>query len=154
MRRPIRTRRLSIAGILSLLAFVNVAVVGAKSFWIGEGRGSSSNFDGWFITLRNGCVTCRHLVSSTGSIPLYRLVEHHQGDVSSFPFPEGPHKSVLGFTFYYAHRSPPTPFSKEFCLTVPLWLPLLLLLIAPVRYLVALPANTTAFPVIADAEKK
>jgi hypothetical protein len=44
--------------------------------------------------------------------------------------------------------------STELCFEVPLWFPLFLLLIAPVRWLIARPANVPAFPVITVAKQE
>jgi len=50
---------------------------------------------------------------------------------------------------------PPAPGAARFFdIMIPLWLTLLLVLIGPVRWLIARPANAPAFPVITDTKQK
>ena len=62
--------------------------------------------------------------------------------------------SALRFYLENSDSFPDYPGAlREFQIFIPLWFPLLLLLIAPVRWLIARPQYVPAFPVIADAKQ-
>ncbi|HEX5242368.1 MAG TPA: hypothetical protein VFW23_03820 [Tepidisphaeraceae bacterium] len=148
MRRPTRTRRLSIAAIASLLAFVVAAAAGVRSFWIS---------DTWIfaicqseIALSSGCVTGAR-IKSVGMKGFDR--SKHLSDRVA-PDKHNIARAMWGFRAWRVvlpHRS---GVREEIsAIEAPLWSLLLLLLIAPVRWLIAHPADAPAFPVIADTRR-
>ena len=146
MRRPTRTRRLTIAAMVSLLAFVGVAGVGARSLWI---------VDSWYyshsigVRLEGGRFGCMHESSD-------RVISGIT--FTHFTFRMMPRQVLTVFWKFHIHRAEyavtfpggSLGHTKVFVVWIPLWFPLLLLLIAPVRWLIARPANTPAFPVVTD----
>jgi hypothetical protein len=148
MRRPTRTRRLSIAAMASLLAFVVAAAAGVRSFWIS---------DTWIfancqseIVLSSGSVTGAR-IKSVG-VEGFDRSKHLFGRVA--PDKHKIARAIWGFHAWrivLPHRS---GVREEIsALDAPLWSLLLLLLIAPARWLLARPANASAFPVIARAKQ-
>lgn len=133
MRRAIRTRRLSIAAIVSLLAAVAVGTVEARSFW---------NYDEWHdgkgqeFDLMDGCAWF-----SSDPTPGYRLGHEHG---TSKPDSSTISQGIWGFGI-----SPDMPLDSDMTkFVLPLWPLVLLLLIAPVGWLRAPPPNAPAFPVV------
>lgn len=132
MHRPIRKRRLSIAAIWSFLAFMAVTGAGVRSFWIADvlnGTRSEIGFAGGLVYF------------SRISPPNGFGVRGHKS------FNIDPHGRAIipGFstrTVVYA------PQFKMLSVVAPIWPLLLLLLIAPVRWLIARSENVPAFPVI------
>lgn len=127
MRRATRTRRLSIAAIVSMLLLVVVAQ--AESHWI---EIPSPIGDSGSLKLSDGTVECRLRWNQKPSAdPGPRsLSEHH----------------LLGFTVtkWVAGFGPVILIIK-----VPRWPVFLLLLIIPVLWIIARPPNAPAFPVVA-----
>ncbi len=136
MRRPTRTRRLSIAAIVSLMAFVVVSGASVRSFWI---------YNGWgfgrfrYLDLQRGRVVYERF--SGGS---FETMADHSRFLSN---PATPLDALSTFKFAVLDQ---TLFGgiRVFVIWTPLWPILLLLLIAPLRWLVARPANAPAFPVL------
>lgn len=133
MRRPTRTRRLSIAAIVSLLAVCPYI----RSFWTYGGF----NFRyGREIELDRGCF----LYEQAG-------VKHIWGAYLGNNYLD----SIWGFAIGNQAAIDPVTLGNisVFRIRIPLWPFILLLLIAPVRWLIAQPANAAAFPVIAYAKQ-
>lgn len=82
MRRPARTRRLSLAAILSLLAFMAVTGVGIRSFRIYDAWGSGT----WVIGLENASIKFLRETGYYAIRPMGRL-----GHISSNAAASGPH---------------------------------------------------------------
>jgi len=142
MRRPSRTRRLSIVAIVSLLAFVAVAAAGIRSLWVFDAIGKPNQHGGWAIELADARATFELVLSTGASGPIGR------GHVSARL---RPNSSVVGRAIWgFQAQKTVLPGMKLIQIITPLWLPLLLLLIAPVLWVIARPANAPAFPVIAD----
>jgi hypothetical protein len=145
MRRPTRTRRLLIAAIVSLLAFGAVAVMDVRSFWVAEiwqDRHARS------VALYDGRVTYRHALAKLSVFQSGRwsikasLITHSRHIVAD---------AIWGFQAHTDSFPSPVNSSKVdtfFFAAVPLWFPLLLLLIIPICWLIARPANAPAFPVV------
>jgi hypothetical protein len=135
--------RMSIVAMLSLLAFMVVVAADIRSFRIGDYWGSS-----WrSIALDHGSIIYSQFWGS-GLYHLSGRVQHatgHQtawmGSISAWKFG----------TNYKNYRQ--TDDVQFFAIWIPLWLPLLLMLFAPVRWLIARPANAPAFPVVTDAKQ-
>ena len=147
MRRPTRTRRLSIAAIASLLVFVAAAAAGVRSFWIS---------DTWIfaicqseIVLSDGCITGAR-IKSVGMEGFDR--SKHLSDRVA-PDKRNIARAIWGFRAWHIvlpHRS---GVREEIsALDAPLWSLLLLLLTSPVRWLIARSGNTPAFPVVTDTK--
>lgn len=139
MRWPTRTRRLWIDAVLSFVAFLAVVVAGTRSFWVWDAWGFGN---GTIIGLEGGCVLFTHqkpILQPPLKGPLHGVMEP-----AEFDFPG----SILGFVVAkdLSHNHAGNPI---FGLQVPLWPLLLLLVVIPIRWLIALPANAPAFPVIA-----
>ena len=73
---------------------------------------------------------------------------HLSASAIDFPVP----KNVLGFAVENRVEHHELGSEKVFAVRIPVWFPLLLLLIAPARWLIARPADAPAFPVITDAK--
>ena len=127
MRRPTRTRRLSTAAIVSLLLFGAVTGTEIQSIPIG---------DSGLLKLSDGTMEFRLVWNQKLSADprSSSLSEHH----------------LLGFTVtkWVASFGP-----VHLIIEVPRWPIFLLLLIAPARWLIARPANASAFPVIVDTRR-
>ncbi|HEX5245143.1 MAG TPA: hypothetical protein VFW23_17925 [Tepidisphaeraceae bacterium] len=139
MRRPARTRRLSIAAITSCTFFVMVAAVVVRSFWTAD-----------LLILRPGTT-----VVIDNSVVLFA---HAPPDLiagaSHQSWPTRPYAlnwSILKFshTRHIIHTEG-TGAGAISVYGIPLGPLLLLLLIAPVRWLIARPANVAAFPVVTE----
>jgi len=126
---------------VSLLAAVAVGTVEVRSFW---------NYDAWHggkgqdFVLDEGCASfCSRSAKPT---PFYRRGREHgtmQPDSSSIS------QGIWGFEFRHGISAdmPLDGPTTEFAL--PLWPLVLLLLIAPLSWLCALPPNAPAFPIVA-----
>lgn len=127
MSRLTRTRRLSIAAVVSLLLFGGMTGTESQSIPIG---------DSGLLKLSDGTME-------------FRLVWNQKpsADPGSSSFSE---HDVLGFTVtkWVAGFGP-----VHLIIEVPRWPIFLLLLIIPVRWLIARPPNAAAFPVIADTRR-
>lgn len=155
MRRPTRTGRLSITAILSLLALVAVAGIGVRSFWFQESwtlqPASTGRVAERMIALNRGRVSCEDVSWITATKPSeLRDLGYMSGDLKS-PFPG--HRSILGLS----ETKEVALILKDRTLVilvvdVPLWPLLVLLLIAPLRWLIARPAGGPAFPVVIDSK--
>jgi len=145
MRRPIRTRRLSIAAVLSFVAFVVAATAGVRSFWtmdefdFGQDRA---------IALNGGCLHYARASFKFRQDPIGHLTWRYQVIAYSNNF--------LGFGTWQGVVPYPkgTGTGKVFHVRIPLWPILILLLFAPVRWLAARPVNAPAFPVVTNAKRE
>ena len=148
MRRPTRTRRLSVAAMVSLLAFVVVAGIGARSYWKYDifGKYGSGAWQG--IGIEKGRVVFMRtwgMAITNQSYP----VGYFSGK-ENLGVPPG----VFGFCVS-TESSPPAPYpdAHTFVLAMPVWPLLLLLLLILVCWFIARPANAPAFPVLTDAKR-
>ena len=126
MHRPIRTRRLSIAAIVSMLLLVVVAQVESRWIEIPRPVGDSGS-----LKLSDGAMEFRLGWNRRLSVnPGSNFSEHY----------------LLGFTVtkWVADFGPVILIIK-----VPRWPVFLLLLIIPVLWIIARPPNAPAFPVVA-----
>jgi hypothetical protein len=138
MQRPIRTRRLSVAAIASLVGFVMVASAGVRSFW------TLDELDFGYdraIALNGGCLHYAHSSFAIDRQPIQHRSMKYQ--VLNSP------NVILGFGIW---NQVPFPNAKIFRACTPIWPFLLLLLIAPLRWLVGRPAVTSAFAIITSTE--
>lgn len=137
MRRPTRTRRLSIAAMVSLLAAVAVGTVEVRSFW---------NYDGWHngkgqeLALDEGCACF-----SSSSAPFYRR-GHERGTMQ--PDSSSISEGIWGFELHHGTSADALFDGRTTEFSLPLWPLVLLLLIAPLCWLRAPPPNAPAFPVV------
>lgn len=147
MRRPLLTRRLSIAALVSSAVFVVVAAAAIRSFWIWDRWG----FTGYkrMVVIESGCILYAQDVSNNANgFVRPRSVGHTSGEQRN----KGLQPGVLGFYIHtLSGRNPVWGFERIFFLRVPLWFPLLFLLIAPMRWLLAKRARNLAFPAITNA---
>jgi len=149
MRRPARTRRLSIAAIVSLLTFFVITAAGVRSHHTLD----RWNWRGRRIILISGCVLCAYDPASV-NFPIHESYSAVNAFIPELFVPPG--WSIAGFSkneIEHVALGSGEP-STELCLKIPLWFPLLLLLIAPIRWLIARPANAAAFPVITSAKQE
>lgn len=146
MHRPTRTRRLSLAAMVSLLAFVVLAAVGVRSYWTWDEWDLNWRKYGDVITVNRGSVTFRHFVSIIADTPVFGVTGHASGDVRPEYISYEP-GSIFGLVVRSEHLEAPFNYER-FIIRIPLWFPLLLLLIAPICWLIARPANAPAFPVV------
>jgi|SRR6185437_802493 len=149
MRRLIRTRHLSIAAIVSLLVFGAVLGAGVRSYWSWE---QVAVGDGMALGVDTGCLF--YTFDNQGTAPGFS----HQSVEPDAEWIADAYPATWRFAGFSVNslNSPikPTGRFKVFIFRVPIWFPLLLLLIAPVRWLIARPANAPAFPVITDAKRE
>ena len=133
MPRPTRTRRLSIVARVSFAVFVFGALVELLSF---------GHRDGIFVE------DSPNIGLDEGSIVYYQELPLTDAAQQPRPF-------AYNFWFISAVRNqfPNSPTLAYLRIQVPLHFPLLLLLIIPMRWLIARPANAPAFPVITDANR-
>lgn len=148
MRRPTRTRRLLIAAIVSLIAFVTVSASGVRSFW----NWDEWDFGGYVLSvgLKSGCVHAVHVSNSQSTISL-RQCGHQSGDIA--PEDRNFGQALTGFGAQRNILSLRVGDETIQKFDLPLWPLLFLLLIPPVRWLIARPANAPAFPVLTDAKR-
>src|SRR5690349_15413273 len=138
MQRPIRTRRLSVAAIVSLVGFAMLASGGVRSFWIldeldfGHDRA---------IALNGGCLHYAHASWAIDRQPIKHGSMKYQ--VLNYP------NVIWGFGIGNQTYSPQ---QKIFRARTPTWPFLLLLLIAPVRWLIGRPAAPSAFAIITSPD--
>lgn len=152
MRRPIRTRRLGVAAIVSLLAFVALAGAGVRSF---ETCDNLSLGVHQVIILNRGCLVYVYEFENSGRHSL--LIIYHPSLLVEDKSPASLDKTIPAewrFAGFWGGElgGDYVPTYNMVYFGVPLWFPLLLLLIAPVRRLIARPADAPAFPVVADAK--
>ena len=145
MHRPTRTRRLSIAAIVSLVVFALLGGAGVRSLWI---------WDQWnfksprLFRLSNGRVSYWQWTGSQ-PFPGDDQFEHLSGKADGQTV-----STMLKFQMENEEIYPNAAPVRVFALIIPLWFPLLLLLALPCCWLIARPANAPAFPVIAEAAQK
>lgn len=146
MRRPIRTRRLSIAAIVSCAAFWAVAAFCVQSFRAPDQSRALGR--GGFIDLSNGCIDYMHM-SKIATLDR-RVLEDPSFSVAHSQSWDD-HYSFAGFSFAHSIFDGERSTYEAFFFGLPLWPWLLLLLIAPVRWIIARPSSALAFPIITDA---
>lgn len=145
MRRPTRTRRLSIAALASLLAFVVVSGAGVRSLWVRD-TWTGSTVEVELL----GARAIYTQISVAGVLPAGHTESRTKPSVRMFE---------EAWKFHWAKhvlQDPAFPSGKLWFITIhiALWPFLLLLLIIPFCWLVARPANAPAFPVVADADHR
>jgi len=150
MRRPIRTLRLSIAAVLSLLAFVVVCAAEVNSFWDVHIWQAET---GRTVELFGGRIGYQH-----PDAPRFGPGGHISFKAALITTPKRRiiADAIWGFEirrFAIHSMLDPSDVDKFFLVAAPLWPFILLLLIAPVRWLIARPANAPAFPVVTDAKR-
>lgn len=137
MHRPTRTRRLSIAAITSCAFFVIVAAVVVRSFWTAD-----------LLILRPGTtVVIDNSVVLFAHAPPDLIVGASHQSWPTRPYALNWSILKLSHTRHIIHREG-TGAGTISVYGIPPWPPLLLLLIAPVRWLIARSENVPAFPVI------
>lgn len=141
----IRTRRLSIVAVVSFVAFVVVAVITIRSFWLSDGWADNS---GHFIALEGGRIAYTHIF-----VPNYLPSGHLPASMS--PDRQVLENAIWGFRAYKSSipSDPSGQAIPAFRAAVPLWPLLVLLIVAPVRWLRAQQSNEPAFPVITDGKQ-
>jgi hypothetical protein len=128
-----------------LLLFVVVAGVGAKSVWIPD-KWTFKSWRGIEVMGGRAFYWHWHGKSAAGENP----ATGHTSFRAPFAITEDFWKFDVSDKQYY----PELADFRSFVVCMPLWFPLLLLLIAPIRWIIARPANGPAFPVITDATQK
>lgn len=156
MHRPTRTIRLSVVAMASMLAFACLAGIGARSFSIQKTWTLQSTPTGKVMerifTLNRGRISYEEVSWITATLPSdLRDLGYMSGDPKS---PSAGHRSILGLS----ETKEVVLILKDCTLVllvadVPLWPLLLLLLIAPTRWLIARPVHGPAFRVISDSEQ-
>jgi len=145
MRRPTRTHRLSIAAMVSSLAFGVVAAAGIRSFWTADSWTHGRTYLVG-LALGRGRLVCGYV-----ALPVEVKVSdgHQSSDAKSFEN----HSAIFPVAFVNKVYRLPSGNLTEHAVWVPLWFPLFLLLIIPMYWLIARSANGPAFPVIADTTR-
>lgn len=144
MQRPIRTHRLSIAAIVSSAAFLVLAIAGIRSFWtwdqwiVGKGRAVGVDTGSFFYTQDN----------LGGVAP---ILSHQSEDVNPALIIDAlpPRWEFMGFSVKNENSPmPPKGTFQVYVLRIPFWFPLLLLLVVPARWVLALPSDRPAFQAV------
>ena len=150
MRRPTRTRRLSIAAVLSLLAFGVVAAAGARSFWVLDNLSLGAH---QVIFVNRGCLVYDH-ESTDGNLSSPFIAQHGSVLIEERAFSVGKILSAdwVHAGFWGGKGTDGFRYCERY-FGMPLWPLLLLLLIAPARWLIARPVDAAAFPVVTDAKQ-
>lgn len=127
---------------ISLLAFVVVAGASIRSFWNYDAWQTVINGEGYAFVLEFGTAGfgCRS-GEAIPSQPSGHFHADHNPDRYAVRF------GIREFQFHASRKE------AEIDFRIPLWPLLLLLLIAPLRWLIVRPANAPAFPVITDAKQ-
>ncbi len=144
MRRPTRTHRLSITAIVSLLGFAVAAGAGVRSFWVQDGF----RFKHWqLIQIDTGCIFYSRW-HGRAAARKEGIIEFHVSSSDT--------QWRLGMTDFWKFQvndqqiiSAQPGLWAVWTVGIPLWPILLLLLIAPVCWLIARSSNAPAFPVVA-----
>ena len=149
MRRPTRTRRLSIAAIASLLLIVAVTAEGIRSFKVLDQLAYGYPFRLVIVGGDIGYVHITGIYVSQWDGPLGFISEDVAGDGWDNP--------VCWFRMRVTNTSVSGPGPiRIFEVWVPLWFLVLFLLIALVLWMISRPASSLsrpAFPVITDAKQ-
>src|SRR6185437_15319971 len=149
MRRPSRTRRLSISATMSIAIFVVVAGAGVRSFltWDALDFGVGNR-----ILISHGYLQYSHTwISQAPGYPVQpQSLSHESGHDLSTPGSLGRH--FMGFSYSHIKASQTSNCLDVYELWIPLWFPLLLLFLAPLRWLIAQHTYVRAFPVLNDAK--
>lgn len=130
---------------MSLVVFAAVAGAGVRSLWSldlwesGNGR--------WGIVLAGGRAHFNHM---SGLAAQYPPTGHVHVDVR----PNRSDIAQMVWGFRIDRDTLPFDNGRYSILHTPIWPLLLLLLIVPVRWLIARPACASAFPVIANANQR
>lgn len=149
MRRPTRTRRLSLAATTSFAIFLVVGVAGIRSFWTWDALDFGV---GNRILISHGYLRYSHTwISQAPGYPVQpQSLSHESGHDLSTLGSLGRH--FLGFSYNHIKASQTSNCLDVYELWIPLWFPLLLLLFAPMRWLFAQHINVPAFPVLNEAK--
>jgi len=137
---------MSIAAIVSLLLFGVVAGAGVRSFWIWDGWTWNLRDYGDNVELDRGGLIIQQLVSTATGTSVFGVTGHYSAGIKEEDRWQT-RKFASGFGVINDYEKPPHYYTL-FQFRIPLWFPLLLLLIAPLRSLIARPTNAPAFPVI------
>jgi len=141
MRRPTRTRRLSIAAISSVVLFGVVAGAGVRSFWVWD---IWDRPNAWEIDLVGG--GANFLIHLHGPHKYTAPLEHLHMSID--PADSFTTRCLWDFEIHSKIENGGSGGQKLFQVSVPITFPLLLLLIIPVRWLIPRPENAPTFPVI------
>lgn len=147
MQRRIRTRRLSFAATMSFAALLALSLAGIRSFWTSDALYLPA---GCRLLISHGYFQYSHTwISQASGYPLKeRSLSYESGLDPMEPGSLG--RRFLGFSFFHIKASQTSNCLDLFELWIPIWFPLLILLIAPVRWLIARSGNAPAFPIIAE----
>lgn len=149
MRRHTRTRRLSIAAIASLLLFFATAALWVRSYSMfytelrqrAHVEGQQIDFDTDALRACDGSLYFHHEITQ---LPFNPAVKISPNAAKQLLGSQGSSYAFMRQTPWNGANWPDDPNRWR----VPLWIPLLLLLITPMRWLIARSENTLAFPVI------
>jgi len=151
MRRPTRTRGLSIAAAVSLVLFIAIAALWVHSYTMTytelhqriRVQGQQIEFARDFLRVCDGSLYFHH------DVTLFPVASINPSAMQQLLDPRR--------TSYLFMKQVPwnggTWLGDPNGWHVPLWVLLLLLLIAPARWLIAHPANTAAFPIVTNAKQ-
>lgn len=147
MQRRIRTRRLSFAATMSFAALLALSLAGVRSFWRWDALYLPA---GSKLLISHGYFQYSHTwISQAPGYPLKeRSLFYDSGLNPTEPESLGTH--FLGFSCFHIKASQTSNCLDLFELWIPLWFPLLILLVAPVRWLITRLGNAPTFPIIAE----
>jgi len=135
---------------MSVAALVALSFVGVRSFWTSDALDLPA---GNRLLISHGYFQYSHtwISEAPGSPVSYRSLSYESGLSPTEPGSLG--TRFLGFSYLHIKASQTSNCLDLFELWIPLWFPLLLLVIVPVRWLIARPANAPAFSIIAETKR-
>lgn len=150
MRRPTRTRGLSIAAAVSLVLFIAIAALWVHSYTMTytelhqriRVQGQQIDFATDALRVCDGGLYFHHEVTQ------FPVANMNLNEEKQLLQSQGSNYAFMKQAPWDGATWPDDPNGRH----VPLWIPLLLLLIAPVCWLVARSENVAAFPVVTDAK--
>ena len=138
-----------IVALLSMVAFLAVAAVGVRSLWVHDSFYEFGDFGDREIDIYNGCVAFRRQAPNSPRKLITLIVARGHTATQLTPSPHSVGQAFRGFE----KTETDLTASKIIVVKTPVWPLLLLLLVAPMRWLIARSPNAPAFPVITDAKQ-
>lgn len=133
-----------IVALLSMVAFLAVGTVGVRSLWVHDSFYEWGDYGDRAIDIYNGCVAFRRQLPNPPRMLITGIDAHEHTAMQLTPGLQSIEQAIRGFE----RTETDLTASKIIVITTPIWPLLLLLLIAPVCWLIARPASAPAFPVV------
>ena len=135
-----------VVALVSMVAFLAVAAVGVRSLWVHDSFFEWGDYGDRAIDIYNGCVAFERQLPDPPRRLITGIDVHQHTAVQLTPSLHSIAQAIRGFE----KTETDLTASKIIVVTIPIWPLLLVLLIAPLRWLIARPADAPAFPIITD----